>query len=456
MRLLVPEPGLAIGGDVALMLPLVCSALGVPLVALARLGQPLMVAEASGATGNAAAPRLFQWAAGLRQSCAITDLNAVPAHRGTRIAAEGPPLRFFASVPLLCPTEGFLGALCIADTVPRLLTRRERAQLEDAARVLMRLLGAVHGSEATQHLGAELLRAEEAARAHAAAEQRYRKMYERASALAKIGVWEYHFASGRLSWTDGVYDIFDLPRGGAVTREQILRMYFRSSRVAMERARRRAIETGTGFSLDIRIRSARGVAKWVRLSAEVEMERGLPHRIFGLKQDITHEREMFDQLRRHAERDSLTGLANRAMFEQVLAAVAHKPHALLLADLDGFKAVNDTFGHAVGDACLVAIAARLRQVFRKAELIARIGGDEFAVVVTSPPLLGEIESCADAAVAAIGSPIPHAGQVFTVGASIGVAHAGRDDASGLFGRADRALYAAKNGGRNQVRTCTGA
>lgn len=430
----------------------------VPQVLLARPMQPLLRVEPGEppvCTRITDVPELLRLAASVRQRLTIEDLASGP-RIGASVARLGAPdLRFFASVPLISAAGASLGALCVVDTAPRQLGRVAMARLEDAGRVLAALLGGASGAQAVVQMGADLQRATVQARALAVSALRYRKMYERASALAQIGVWECDLATSRLTWTDGVYDMFDLPRGSAITREMVLALYEPASRIEMERLRRQAIESCGGFSLEVRVRSARGTPKWIRLTAEVEADAGVPVRIFGLKQDITRERLLLDQLRATAECDALTGLANRAMFERALGAATRERdpvRALLLIDLDGFKAVNDTHGHAAGDACLVEIARRLRQLFAGAELIARIGGDEFAVVVEMPEQGQGLEAQASGALAALAGPIRHGEHVFSVGASIGVA-AVADAASPqqLFARADRALYAAKNGGRNRVR-----
>ncbi|MBV9883060.1 MAG: hypothetical protein JO276_08635, partial [Sphingomonadaceae bacterium] len=109
-------------------------------------------------------------------------------------------------------------------------------------------------------------RAQDAALAH------YKKMYDRSSALARIGVWECDLATEELTWTDGVYDLFDLPRGSPLRRAEILDCYDPESRREMERLRARTIRDGGSFSLDIFIRTAKGNEKWLRLTGDVERE----------------------------------------------------------------------------------------------------------------------------------------------------------------------------------------
>jgi diguanylate cyclase (GGDEF)-like protein len=288
---------------------------------------------------------------------------------------------------------------------------------------------------------------------------RYKKMYDRSSALAKIGVWECDLATETLTWTDGVYDIFELPRGTAISRALTLDLYHDASRIAMSALREKAIADRGSFQLDIRIRTAKGNDRWVRLSADVECEDNRAVRIFGLKQDITLEREATERMRVLAESDSLTGLANRSLFETKLADLLNdKQHplaALVLIDLDGFKPINDTFGHAAGDECLKQIAARIHLACGRDDVVARIGGDEFAILLSGSRDREPIEACAAHILDAIQPSIFWQGRTFDVGASLGIAiacDAHASNPSALFNEADVALYAAKNGGGNMFRT----
>lgn len=268
-------------------------------------------------------------------------------------------------------------------------------------------------------------------------------------------------ATEELSWTDGVYDIFGLPRGCRVTRETVLALYADESRQKMERLREKAIREAGSFTLDIRVRNLDGALRWVRLSADIECENGRPVRIFGTKQDITLEKELWNRMRALAECDPLTGVANRKVFEERLAAsFAAGPGpgpgalaALVLVDVDGFKHVNDTLGHAAGDECLRQTARRLEAAFGADSLTARIGGDEFAVLAFGTGDVERIESLAVEAIARVSQPVAWMGQALTVTASIGIAAATAADIgpTQLFTQADHALYAAKAAGRNTFR-----
>jgi len=164
-------------------------------------------------------------------------------------------------------------------------------------------------------------------------------------------------------------------------------------------------------------------------------------------------------LRQQAEYDTLTGLANRAMFERALRhalqAGSHEDRGVcvLFIDLDRFKPVNDTHGHAVGDWLLCRVADRIRGVLRDGDLVARLGGDEFTVMLAAlrdPAIAGRI---ADKLVAALAEPFLHGELELRIGCSIGIACAPAcgDDFEQLVHAADMAMYAAKQAGRNTWR-----
>lgn len=158
--------------------------------------------------------------------------------------------------------------------------------------------------------------------------------------------------------------------------------------------------------------------------------------------------DALNSLRAQATTDALTGLGNRRALHDALAAVdAGHPAALVVVDLDRFKAVNDALGHAAGDALLVELAARLRHEAADDDVVVRTGGDEFALLVPG----GDVSAARDRAarvVAAARRPVHVSGHEVRVGASAGVAAAPvhARSATGLQEAADRAMYVAKSGG----------
>jgi diguanylate cyclase (GGDEF)-like protein len=157
-------------------------------------------------------------------------------------------------------------------------------------------------------------------------------------------------------------------------------------------------------------------------------------------------------MQRAATFDALTGLANRALFDVALdravaSALDSRPCALLLLDLDRFKAVNDSLGHAAGDALLREVAARLSAAVRDGDLCARFGGDEFAVLMTDQADAATATSIASRIAEAFAEPVILDGTPITPQASIGIALCPLDAASpgALFRTADQALYQVKRG-----------
>ena len=168
--------------------------------------------------------------------------------------------------------------------------------------------------------------------------------------------------------------------------------------------------------------------------------------------EVTDRKLFEDELRRQARTDALTGLLNRAAFAERLRAATGStdapPPAVLYVDVDDFKAVNDTLGHAAGDELLVTVAARLTADVRGEDVVARLGGDEFAVLLTDAD--GErLRDVADRLLTSLRSPIALSSTTISVTASIGGAlGVAGDDAERLLHRADTAMYDAKRAGKD--------
>ncbi len=183
-----------------------------------------------------------------------------------------------------------------------------------------------------------------------------------------------------------------------------------------------------------------------------QSESGQPDGFIAVLDDVTIHRQRESRLIGLSERDALTGLVNRqglqAHLQRIPLAEAHGV-AMLYVDLDRFKPVNDTWGHPVGDQLLQAVAARFIALVRPLDLVARVGGDEFVVVLGGMPGQAAAEQVADKLVAAAGQPFDLGGRRVHIGASVGVAFAGDDGWRGLMERADASLYRAKAAGRGR-------
>ena len=181
-----------------------------------------------------------------------------------------------------------------------------------------------------------------------------------------------------------------------------------------------------------------------------------PSALAVVVRDVTLRRELQRKLSYQARHDSLTGLANRSMLhERVSAALSRARRrstgvALLFIDLDNFKTVNDTMGHAAGDELLTVIAKRLRSCLRASDSAARLGGDEFAILLEDLSVEAEPATVADRLIDIIRKPVEIAGKDVFVGASIGIATGDLALASDeLLRNADVAMYTAKREGKNR-------
>jgi diguanylate cyclase (GGDEF)-like protein/PAS domain S-box-containing protein len=173
-----------------------------------------------------------------------------------------------------------------------------------------------------------------------------------------------------------------------------------------------------------------------------------------IARDATLRKLHEEQLTHQATHDPLTGLANRKLFEELLVRAVFRgersrtPVAVLFVDLDGFKDVNDAFGHQAGDRVLAETGRRLETAVRPGDLVARLGGDEFAVICENLASAVDAEKIAGRAVNAVGRAIPVASGVAVVTVSVGVAVSlPGEGAASLLERADTAMYMMKREGK---------
>lgn len=223
---------------------------------------------------------------------------------------------------------------------------------------------------------------------------------------------------------------------------------------------RRALETGRAQVVEYRLQVPAGLRWFQARLAPIRGSLGASA-VCALVRDVT-DRKLAEEERDDAERrlrhqalhDALTGLPNRNFFFERLAHALERarrrdePLAVLMLDLDKFKLVNDTFGHATGDEVLAEVANRLEAATRESDSLARLGGDEFAVIVPGATPEGVDKACARLS-AALQAPIFSAGHELQLGVSIGVSFFPRDaaDADALVRVADGAMYEAKRSQR---------
>jgi diguanylate cyclase (GGDEF)-like protein/PAS domain S-box-containing protein len=283
-------------------------------------------------------------------------------------------------------------------------------------------------------------------------ESRYRSMAE----TAQEGIWVIA-PEGRTTFANQkLAEILGRPL------EQVLRM--RSTEVTAEEDRlahadrlRRREKTGHEM-YEVAFIRGDGERRLANVSASPLFDDGRYVGSLGMFTDITDRRQSEEQLERQALYDGLTGLANRALLTDRLGqalAVRDETSAgvvVLFLDLDHFKSVNDTYGHAVGDRLLIRVAERLTSVVRAADTVARFAGDEFVVVCPGLDENGG-NALAERAVDALAAPLDIDGIELRLGASVGVAHASPGQSiEAVVGAADAAMLEAKRAGRGGTAT----
>ena len=251
------------------------------------------------------------------------------------------------------------------------------------------------------------------------------------------------------------------------TMGELLQLTHRDDRPAIRRAYRQALRGAHGsYVVDHRVRDRNGGWLWIESRARV-MARGADGRglvLAGTNCDISARKAHEGRLHHQAYHDPLTGLANRSFLRERLQEMIYRAErqqhmlAVLCLDLDHFKVINDSNGHAAGDELLRAAAARLANSVRQGDVVVRLGGDEFAVLLEGPLQTDVIAGIARKILTRISSPITVNEREHVLSTSIGVSCFPADGRTPdeLLTRADLAMYSAKEAGRNDFRFFTAA
>jgi diguanylate cyclase (GGDEF)-like protein/PAS domain S-box-containing protein len=323
-----------------------------------------------------------------------------------------------------------------------------KAPLRDAAGAVVGLVGVSTDVTALRDVDEEVRRRE--------------VQLAEAQALTGVGSWEWDIASGRQSWSDETFRIVGLEPGGVEPGFETFLEYVHPDdrdRLAVEVAK--AIEPGSpgSYELEHRILRPDGTERICvcrgRVSFDVD---GAPLRMVGACLDVTDRRREEAELERRALRDPLTGLANRTLLLDRLRHAVELSRrresrlALLFVDLDGFKTVNDRFGHEAGDRVLASAAERLRAAVRGSDTLARVGGDEFVVVCEDMRTESSALDTAERISAVLRAPFAVRDAELRIAASVGIALATAEHVTpeDLLRAADDAMYVAKRRGGDQI------
>jgi diguanylate cyclase (GGDEF)-like protein/PAS domain S-box-containing protein len=283
-------------------------------------------------------------------------------------------------------------------------------------------------------------------------DRRYRTM-SRAGALV---MWRWQ--DGALVWIAGWEELTGQPQEDALGTRWLESVHPQDRDSLLLATSTGEAETRQYLDLEFRVRDADGQWRWVRdRGGAVLDEDGAVVEWVGVLEDIDLRKQSEARIAHMARHDSLTGLGNRVMLRERLKQAVRRARrgvsgALLGLDLDLFKQVNDTQGHAAGDALLCAVANRLRACAGPDDLVARVGGDEFAIVQQEGRQPEDAAALAFRIVEAVSAPYRIDGNEVVIGVSVGMALISDPETSldVYLQRADKALYRAKQNGRGQV------
>jgi diguanylate cyclase (GGDEF)-like protein len=315
--------------------------------------------------------------------------------------------------------------------------------------------------------------------------RRLSRRLELALESSQIGVWELNAQDDSLFWDDRMNELYGYPQdGGPRNYAHWQQRIHPEDLVRVLEAFPHPPHYGMEVHIEYRLQMPDGSTRYIRESAKTYQDPGEPLKLVGVNWDVTADVKLRDHLKRanllsearnseleaakarieyNSLHDSLTGLPNRRYLDEVLAAHAarfgdKKERAgLLHIDLDRFKQINDTLGHAAGDAMLVHAANVLKNSLGPKDFVARVGGDEFVVICTTTASTSlarwtqKLATLADGIIAKMHQPVIFKGHECRFGVSIGIA-TDMDKAASpkdLLVHADVALYRAKSRGRNR-------
>ena len=295
---------------------------------------------------------------------------------------------------------------------------------------------------------------------HLVAERRSAERLELALESSDQALFDYDVANGRIHYSARASVLRGGPDEETTTAPGDMRKLVHRADLDTVLTEMKSVLKGDKplFDVEYRIRHRDGSWPWIRSRGRV-VERdadGRALRMVGTHADVSKRKAAEDSLRQRAELDTLTGLPNRALFDDRLAGAIERASrsgaglALLFLDIDHFKGVNDTQGHPAGDALLQITAQRLLASVRSVDTVARLSGDEFTVILEGLGDPDDAERVAAKIVEAVRAPMRLGDVAINVSVSLGLALLeAEDDPAGLLKRADEALYAAKRSGRDR-------
>jgi diguanylate cyclase (GGDEF)-like protein len=387
----------------------------------------------------------------------VPDASKDERFFGNPLVVGDPKIRFYAGVPLALSPGVNLGSLCIIDRRPNRIDDRGLRMLEWFGQIAISLLRNAKTMREVSALTKDLSRQLDVISSRETTIRRQRDMFEQASALAKLGAWELDLRSGITSWSEGMYALHDVDHSFDFQSNKFLQFYPEPDRSRLFELMEKSRNDCAPYLFEGRMFTAKGRFRWVRIVGDVEMLGDMPVRRFGLWQDISEEKSLVDQLQNLARRDDLTGLFNRRALRDELAQISRGSESstraigLLSLDIDKFKEINEAYGSSAGDSCLISVGRRIQVAAGDSSFVARIGGDEFAVLVRNEVTETSIDEVARRVLAAVATPIQLKGHFVQLTASMGTAvrcNANDIVPEDLVSEAHLALHDAKTAGRS--------
>ncbi len=279
-----------------------------------------------------------------------------------------------------------------------------------------------------------------------------------AQKMAKVGSWELEFPSLQLHLSEEVYRIFEInPDENNLSYKYFFNFVHPEDREFVDKVYVESLKNKTEYDIVHRLLLANGKIKYVHEKwKSIYNEENNILRLIGTIQDITEQKTIENKIEHMAHHDALTGLPNRLVAINkteeaiVLAKRNNSKIGLIFFDLDGFKTINDSMGHSVGDMVLKAVASRIKNVLRKTDTISRQGGDEFLIILPDINSKDEIISIVEKLILEFEKQFEVGSHFVSATASIGIAcypeHG--DSFESLFKNVDAAMYKAKEFGKN--------
>jgi diguanylate cyclase (GGDEF)-like protein/PAS domain S-box-containing protein len=284
-----------------------------------------------------------------------------------------------------------------------------------------------------------------------------------ATEAAELGLFDHNLLTGAISWSDKVYEHFGVPATVTPSRELLFERFHPDDRERMREILENVFTTGSNGSYQAEYRTIGldGRQRWIAARGRVLYDPlGRPARLVGTSMDISERKRTEKKIQQAAQHDNLTGLPNRSLLAEycshilAMSARSGEPGALLFIDLDRFKPINDLYGHDAGDKVLQEVARRLLGCTRKGDIVSRLGGDEFIVVLPRIESPHDPAKVAQHILDAIDQPIAVGAHQLNVSPSIGISQFPQQgtELELLIRCADLAMYSAKKAGRNNFKT----